>query len=258
MNDQVDKKPRPRSPEFPYISLREAITRVEQLFKAYTRHAARIKNLAQVWNFSAGSSSLLRNVAALKSYGLIDETGSGEERKIAISDLGMRMVADKRPGVHEAAMAIAFNNCTILKEYQHKWGEKRPPDHECISELTLDNGFTEVAAKKFISVYDDSVGYSQRVQPDSPDGDATPEVDKGEPPKVDPAEAVTPGVTKPPKAVGGGGEMVEATYPIAEGACTLSFPKQLSVKSAKKLKRWLELMIDDVAEAGEDAAEKEE
>jgi hypothetical protein len=51
-----------------------------------------------------------------------------------------------------------------------------------------------------------------------------------------------------------GGIMVEATYPIDEGTCSLIFPKGMSEKSAKRLKKWLELMIDDVAEVAGGAA----
>jgi hypothetical protein len=45
--------------------------------------------------------------------------------------------------------------------------------------------------------------------------------------------------------------MTEATYPIAEGTCTLVFPKEISQKSAQRLKRWLDLMLEDVKELAE-------
>lgn len=45
--------------------------------------------------------------------------------------------------------------------------------------------------------------------------------------------------------------MTEATYPIVEGICTLTYPADLSEKSAKRLKRWLDLMLEDIAEIAE-------
>ena len=42
--------------------------------------------------------------------------------------------------------------------------------------------------------------------------------------------------------------MIEATYPIAEGTCMLVYPAEISAKSAKRLKRWLDLMLEDVEE----------
>lgn len=178
MNEVQDKKPRPRSPEFPYISLPEAIARVEQLITAYQRHPARIKNVAPLWDYKPSSSSFLRNVAALRSFGLVDETGSGDDRKIAVSDLGMRITSDKRPGAKEAAIKKAFDSCTILSDYRQQWGKRRPPDTECLSELTLDRGFGDDAARKFLSVYDESVAFSESVQDGGSPEDEVPPTPK--------------------------------------------------------------------------------
>lgn len=299
MSDETDKKVRPRSPEFPFVPLKEAIQRVEQLITANQRHPARIKNLAPLWSYSSGSSSFLRTVAALRVFGLVDETGAGDDRKIAVSELGMKIVMDKRPGATEAAIVKAFENCTILSEYRQKWGKRRPSDTVCQSELTLDNGFTEVAARKFISVYDDTVAFVESVETDSGS------VDSKMPPDVDlPSFDVGMYVQweqggalqleRPAKLVGfsadgkyafvegslagiprteliaadaplgvepvgkaskapvvtriASANMTEATYPIAEGVCTLIYPAEISEKSAKRLKRWLDLMLEDVAE----------
>lgn len=298
MSDEADKKMRPRSPEFPFVSLRDAIPRVEQLITANQRHPARIKNLAPLWNYSAGSSSFLRTVAALRAFGLVDETGSGDDRKIAVSELGMKMVMDKRPGATEAAIQKAFENCTILSEYRQKWGKRRPSDTVCLSELTLDHGFTDVAARKFISVYDDSVTFVESVETDSGTVDDAMSSATGSPlfdvgmyvqweqggafqleqsaklvgfsadgkyafvegsttgiPRAELVAADAPpfmgkGRQPKPTAVSrmGGANMIEATYPIAEGTCTLIYPGEISEKSAKRLKRWLDLMLEDVSE----------
>lgn len=302
MNDATDKKVRPRSPEFPFVPLKEAIQRVDQLITANQRHPVRIKNVAPLWSYSSGSSSFLRTVAALRVFGLVDETGSGDDRKIAVSDLGMKVVMDKRPGATEAAIVKAFENCTILNEYRQKWGKKRPSDTVCLSELTLDNGFTDVAARKFISVYDDTVTFVESVETDSgrttsktPSDIELPSFDVGmyvqweqggalqleKPTKlvgfsadgkyafVDGSQAGIPRVEliaadapldvetkgKPPRSSAvariGGANMTEATYPIVEGICTLTYPADLSEKSAKRLKRWLDLMLEDIAEIAE-------
>jgi hypothetical protein len=300
MSSEKDKKVRPRSPEFPYIPLRDAIARVEQLIATYQRHPARIKNLAPLWKYSPGSSSFLRTVAALRSFGLVDETGSGDERKISVSDLGLRVVSDKRPGAYEAAVLKAFETCTILNDYWQKWGAKRPPDSECMSELTLDNGFGEEAAKKFISVYDDTIAFVESLNGDSgndggetPPGDEKPVFDVGmyvqweqsgvlrleraakltgfsADGKFAFVEGATAGIPRaelipadpPPPPTNnprqnalpqpshglGGQKMIEATYPIAEGTCMLVYPSEMSAKSAKRLKRWLDLMLEDVSE----------
>jgi hypothetical protein len=298
MNAPADKKQRPRSPEFPFVPLREAIERTEQLIAANQRHPARVKSLAPLWDYSESSSSFLRTIAALRAFGLADETGSKEDRKISVSELGMKIVKDERKGAKEAAIARAFENCIILFDFYQRWGAKRPADSVCISELTLDHGFTDVAARKFISVYDDTVSFVEQVTSGGGESDqsasAAPNqhsLDVGM--FVQWEQAGTLQLERPAKLVGFSADgkfafvegsaagiprgelipvnvapqeaekgqssarspqplprsnMVEATYPVAEGICTLIYPVEMSEKSAKRLKRWLDLMLEDVAE----------
>src|SRR3546814_1569196 len=67
----------------------------------------RSSDLAKDWGISAKSSSTDRTVAAIQSFGLIEDSGSGENRKIKLSELGARILADARPGVRESLLAEA-------------------------------------------------------------------------------------------------------------------------------------------------------
>jgi hypothetical protein len=247
MSDSDEKRRRDRSPSFPYISLREAVDKIDAFYRQYTRHPARINVIAPLMGYSPTSSSLLRAIAALKSFGLISEVGAGADRKVGISDLGVRVVADKRPGIRDEAIKQAFNSCEIFAAHRDKWGPRRPPNDACESELHLDHGFTSDAARKFISVYDDSVAYANIWNDDGLGGDA------GGWPEVAPADApvvVTPStgridaVGKAP--VASSSELRVATYPVPEGPCSLTMPSNISPRSAKKLKKWLQLMLEDL------------
>lgn len=263
MIDSVeDKRRRDRSPSFPYISLREAVEKLEALYKQFTRHPARIQMLAPVMGYSPTSSSLLRAIAALKSFGLVDESGSGADRKVSVSDLGQRIVADKRPGIRDEAIRQAFDACDIFAFHREKWGPRRPPNEACESELHLDHGFTSDAARKFISVYDDSVAYAKVW-----DSDASGLGEAPSSPVISGAQTVISGVVNPDaaKADAPSGEPVAksigmsvATYPVAEGACSLSWPNNISARSARKLQKWLQLMLDDLAETAEERAIEDE
>jgi hypothetical protein len=46
------------------------------------------------------------------------------------------------------------------------WGDGRPPDNHCISELTLERGFTRDAAVTFLKVYDATIDYAGPPQGD--------------------------------------------------------------------------------------------
>ncbi|MGH6934515.1 MAG: hypothetical protein ACREEE_19035, partial [Dongiaceae bacterium] len=107
------------------------------------------------------SSALLQTAATLKAYGLIEGESGGKERKIKISDLARRIIHDKRPGIREAAIKKAALKPKLIAEYASHWSTGRPNDDYCISELKLDRGFTEDAAKVFLRVFDETFKFAK-------------------------------------------------------------------------------------------------
>lgn len=181
----ANKQPKDRSPSFPYIGLTKAMERVEQLYNYAKRFDSRIADASKpAWNMGPKSSSTLQTVAALLAYGLIEDSGSGDNRKIKISDLAYRALVDQRPGAKEAALAEAALKPKLFAEYASTWGRERPPEANCLSELTLDRGFTPDGAKAFLKVYDDIIGYAE---PDESDKESDTDAGDDETPK-------TPGV----------------------------------------------------------------
>ncbi|WP_192356970.1 hypothetical protein [Mesorhizobium mediterraneum] len=155
-----------RSPSFPFISLRKAVERAKQVLDAHKREAARLATVAPTWGYAAKSSGLLQTVAALKQYGLIEDSGSGEERRIKLSDLGRRILTDERPGAKEPALKEAARNPRLFAEYIDRWAGDFPDDRHCISELSLDRGFTPEAAKTFVKVLRITIKYAGIVSSD--------------------------------------------------------------------------------------------
>src|SRR5262245_36165423 len=101
MSDAVatdDRAKKDRSPSFPFISLPKAIERARILAENHKRSPARLLTVAPSWGYGAKSSGLLQTVAALKQFGLIDDLGSGDERKIVLSDLAWKILMDARLG----------------------------------------------------------------------------------------------------------------------------------------------------------------
>lgn len=162
MDEQgVATKPKKeRSPSFPFISLRKAVERATALYEGHRRESARLSAIAPTWGYSAKSSGALQTVAALKQFNLIEDSGSGEERKVSLSKLAHTIIADSRPGARDDAIKQAARNPALIAEYIPRWVPHRPSDAHCISELHLDRGFTEEAAKTFIRVFDDTVSFA--------------------------------------------------------------------------------------------------
>jgi hypothetical protein len=162
MSDQaaiVDKSKKERSPSFPFISLRKAEERARTFWEKHRRDGARLAVIAPTWGYQPRSSGLQQTVAALKQYGLLDDVGSGDDRKLSLSDLGRRLLADQRPGAKGAALKEAALRPRLFQEYQH-WAVDAPSEAHRMSDLELDRGFNPEAAKAFIRAFDSTVSYA--------------------------------------------------------------------------------------------------
>lgn len=165
-DDQQAKQKKERSPSFPFIALRKAVERAQTLYDKHRREPARLSAVAGSWGYSPKSSGMLQTVAALKQFGLIDDLGSGEDRKVVLTKLGHTIIADARPGVREQSLKDAALFSAIISEYVPRWVPTRPSDAHCISELHLDRGFTEEAARIFLRVFDETVSFAGLAEQD--------------------------------------------------------------------------------------------
>jgi hypothetical protein len=163
----ADKARKERSPSFPFIPLPKAIERARSISEAHKRQPARLPAIAETWGYGTKSSGLLQTVAALKAFGLMEDMGSGEDRKVLLSDLAWRILHDTRPGAREQAIQDAALRPRLIAEYAQQWLPDRPSDSHCISELHLDRGFTADAAKLFLRVFDETAAFANLSKGDS-------------------------------------------------------------------------------------------
>lgn len=166
---EEDRIKKERSPSYPFISLRKAVERARTLYEGHRREPARLAVIAETWGYAPRSSGLQQTVGALKQFGLAEDAGSGEARKVQITDLARRIIVDNRPGAREQALQEAAKNPRLIAEYLPRWIPTRPSDAHCESELVFDYGFNPPAARQFIKVFDDTVVYAQLSEHDSVD-----------------------------------------------------------------------------------------
>lgn len=156
---------RERSPSFPYIDLRVCIEHLEELYEAAKMNEVRVADVAQAWGMTAKSGSLMRYVAAMGQFGLVDTNGSGDNRRIKVSADGRRILEDTRPGIREKLCSDAalkpklVNGLFLGSESMPHWGRNRPNDGIAESSLRFDLSFTADAAKRFLAVYDATIPY---------------------------------------------------------------------------------------------------
>lgn len=91
-----------RSKSHPGLSLEEALTRARDFYDEHCDVKVSVEVAFQVWNYSEKSSGARRTLAALRAYGLTQEVGMGDQKKVGVSPLAMAILLDEPP-THPAA-----------------------------------------------------------------------------------------------------------------------------------------------------------
>jgi len=161
----MTKVKRNRSPNYPVVNLKSAIAYTEKLH-AYANgqhfvplHAA----FEDAWGMKKGSAYGKQVVAAIKAFGLVDETGSGDARQIRISDTG-----DKIRGGHSDRDRLLRQAAIAPKLHAELWSEfggngNLPPDASMRQYLVFDrdgNRFNESSVGDFIAEFRETVDFA--------------------------------------------------------------------------------------------------
>jgi hypothetical protein len=235
LDDNAERGRKERSPSFPFISLPKAVDRAQAFYDAHRRNGARLVTVAETWGYAQSSSGLQQTVGALKSYGLLEDVGRGQDRRIQLTDLANRILHDTRPGAKEASIKEAALRPRLFAEYAEKWLPNRPSDNHCLSELHLDRGFTPAAAQTFLRAFDETVTFANLKDEDSLSlvrkqaETSTPNVTEGITPPMTGLRATGPNQysTVPPQpavgdtmsfALAGGGVQITANIKTLKGA----------------------------------------
>lgn len=175
------KPKRERSPSFPFIPLAGALKRLSEFEEYFKRHPAPAKHSGKAWGMKGWTSQAQQTLAALKSFGLIEYKGSGDNLEASVSEEGRTYLRAQQDSVkQEVLKRVALQPKNIAK-YFALWGADRPPAEVCLDQLVLKGGFTESAAKLFLSVYDNTIAFAKLADSDkvssSPEEGEEEEVD---------------------------------------------------------------------------------
>lgn len=165
----ADKQPRFRSPPFPYIGLGKALAKTEQLYNAVRHHAAALPTAAKAWETGPKSSATAQSTGALIQYGLLEDEGSGDSRKVKLTPLALKIVMDKRPGSQDRAAALkeAALAPKTFAELFSQYGPARDIDDALlVHTLTVERlqqgkaPYSDESANDVVRVYRDSLAYA--------------------------------------------------------------------------------------------------
>ena len=162
----ISKTKRERSPAFPFIPLSAAVKRLVEFEDYFKRHPAPAKQAGLAWGMKGWTSQAQQTLAALKSFGFIDYSGSGDNLQAAISEDGRTYLRAQQDTIKQDILKRSALKPKNLAKYFNLWGADRPRDPVCLDQLVLKDGFTEPSAKTFLQVYDATIEYAGLVESD--------------------------------------------------------------------------------------------
>jgi hypothetical protein len=140
---------RVRSPNYPQISLPEAIRRVDQIRAKEGRNAASREALAKLLGFGSLNGASGSVLSAISKYGLLEDAG---DKELRVSDLADAILFPHESSEKVSAIAKAANKPALFAEIDEKWPD-RPPTDENLRSYLMRRGFSQGALDNVITCY---------------------------------------------------------------------------------------------------------
>lgn len=233
-----------RSPSYPGIDLGAALERAQQLYEKEAHYEANVETILKHWGYAPKSGGGAVAVAALKSFGLLADRGSGDARMARLTDDALAILhtdGDALPLIQRAALIPRAH-----RELWERYGNGLPSDQTLHLHLTREKNFTANGARELVSEWKRTMKFAGLSGPG-----ATVSADVPEPPEDEAlSEPVAP-MTKPVESRSRAGRPVQARFygggagigddqiiipvPLTEGMATVSLPLPLGDDSWDQL-----------------------
>lgn len=151
-------KVRTRSPNYPAINLKLAAEKVRSIYDAIRRHATGTEVVMKAMGHGEKSSQGRLAIAAMRAYGLVQDT---EDGLVKLSDRALVLIdynADS-PEVKDALRAAALGP-PIYQKLWSRYSADMPADDELRRYLVRDLGYNDNVVASLIADYKKAVGYS--------------------------------------------------------------------------------------------------
>lgn len=150
---------RHRSRAHPSIPLGEGIEKAESLYQAERFNWIPVKVALEHWGYKSDSSHGMRVVAALLQYGLIEDEGSGDHRRIRLSELARDILHHPNSSVRKEKLQDSALMPTLHREIWETY-EKIPSDANLRYELTKSGDLNENAVDSFIANFRETLSFA--------------------------------------------------------------------------------------------------
>lgn len=142
---------RVRSPNFPYISLREAVEKAAVIFDKENKIPASRETLAAHLGYGGLNGASLKVLSALGKYGLLEDAPNGQEK---LSEMAMDILHGSETE-RAAALKKAAALPALYQRFQEQFGGR--PSEANLRSYLLRNGFSVSAVDTVISAYFDTL-----------------------------------------------------------------------------------------------------
>ncbi|MCB8877175.1 hypothetical protein [Acidisoma silvae] len=207
---------RSRSPNYPQLSLKDAVNRVTDVYKSDCQTELPRDLVAERLGYSGLNGKSLAVLGALGKYGLMEGRGDA----LRVSDLALRIIAHP-PGSPERAAALsdAATRPDLFRDLDQRFSGGRGSD-AAIRAFLLTQGFIPPAAETALRAWRDTqamLGAETLIGP--------PETEPELPPK--------------PDEIG----LRRAVFGLAEGEVVITAPVFLSPESVNDLQDYLDVFM---------------
>jgi len=162
------------STRFPFINLEKALGRAEAIFAGdKSGRAMPVPVAFQLWDYSPKSSGAFQTVAALIGYGLMQDEGANEERRVRLTDSARRYFLDERDDVRAAMLRDFALNPPLFRALwvTDKWSEGLPADTVARSHLKVERKLNDQSSRALLGIFKDNIVFSGLHQMRSPDSE---------------------------------------------------------------------------------------
>ena len=143
MNDSTPKRrPTTRSPNYPAIDLKRAIERVQTLYNSERQHSIPALQAVRHWGYASLNSPGGGQLAALARFGLLEDEGTKDDRRVKVTDLAVKILAHPNVTEREAAIRFASMLPAVHQDMWHTYGADLPSEETVKWFLTRDRGFS--------------------------------------------------------------------------------------------------------------------
>lgn len=229
-----------RSPNYPIISLADAVGRTQLVYEKERQHAADRLVIAKDLGYGSLNGLSRSIISALVKFGLLTE--DGDQYKVSVDALDVLLHSAGTPERVSALQKVAFLP-PLFSELRASFGATLPSD-ENLRAYLIKRGFNPNTVANVIKSYRDSVMYVQQEAAAAPAAEAPIEASA---PQPAPTAVKTPGAITmfPPTPAPVAQQGVELAFNLASNChAKIVLTGDVTQEAITKLKAYLDLGMD--------------